>query len=136
MLAAQLERSAWIQECREQLWRRYASELSGWAERHQVILPRVPAYCTSSFHMFNVLVPSIAFRDSLFHHLRERGIQAVSHYIPLHLSPMGRAFGGQPGQCPVAERVNELIVRLPFFTNMTAAEQDEVIRAIQAFQPD
>src|SRR5215207_2499930 len=119
MLAAQLERSGWIQECRQRLWQRYMSELGDWADRHHVTLPMVPADRTSSFHMFNVLVPRIAFRDSLFQHLRQRGIQAVSHYIPLHLSPMGRAFGGQQGQCPVAERVNELIVRLPFFTNMT-----------------
>jgi len=136
MLTAQLERSAWIQERREQLWRRYASELSQWAERHEVTLPGIPAHCTSSFHMFNLLVPSIAFRDSLFHHLRQRGIQAASHYIPLHLSPMGRKFGGHPGQCPVAERVNELIVRLPFFTNMTTAELDEVITTVQGFEPD
>jgi len=136
MLTAQLERAAWIQDRREQLWRRYASELARWAERHQVTLPAIPADRTSSYHMFNLLVPSIAFRDSLFSWLRERGIQAVSHYIPLHLSPMGKAFGGRPGQCPVAERVNELIVRLPFFTNMATAEQDQVITAVQAFEPD
>ena len=136
MLAAQLERSGWIQECRQRLWQRYMSELGDWAERHHVTLPMVPADRTSSFHMFNVLVPSIAFRDSLFQHLRQRGIQAVSHYIPLHLSPMGRKFGGHPGQCPVAERVNELIVRLPFFTNMTTAELDDVITTVQGFEPD
>jgi dTDP-4-amino-4,6-dideoxygalactose transaminase len=136
MLAAQLEQSDWIQQRRAHLWRRYAAELDAWAARHHVTLPMVPANSSPSFHMFNLLVPSISFRDAIFQHLRERGIQAVSHYIPLHLSPMGRELGGRPGQCPVAERVNELIVRLPFFTNMTAAEQDDVITAVQAFEPD
>jgi dTDP-4-amino-4,6-dideoxygalactose transaminase len=84
--------------------------------------------------MFNILVPSIAFRDGLFNHLRARGIQAVSHYIPLHLSPKGQEYGGRAGQCPVAERVNELIVRLPFFTNMSPADQETVIGAVTAFE--
>ncbi len=99
-----------------------------------MVLPLAAADATPSFHMFNLIVPSIAFRDALFAHLRERGIQAVSHYIPLHVSPMGIDFGGAPGQCPVAERINELIVRLPFFTNMTAADQEDVITTVCEFE--
>ena len=136
MLLAQLERSGWIQERRGALWGRYAAALSAWAVEHGVVLPAHAADAVPSFHMFNMLVPSIPFRDALFAHLRARGMQAVSHYIPLHLSPKGQEFGGYPGQCPVAERVNELIVRLPFFTNMTADEQDDVIAAVQAFKPE
>lgn len=135
MLAAQLENSETVQHRRGHLWTRYAQALAGWAAQHGVELPAVLADRTPSFHMFNLMVPSIAFRDALFAHLRERGIQAVSHYIPLHQSPMGRQFGGFDGQCPVAERVNELIVRLPFFTNMTDAEQDEVLDALAGFVP-
>jgi dTDP-4-amino-4,6-dideoxygalactose transaminase len=133
MLAAQLENVEYIQSTRERLWHRYAVELANWAEQCGVTLPYRPAEPRFSYHMFNVLVPDIAFRDGLFAHLRARGIQAVSHYIPLHLSPMGRKLGGFEGQCPVAERVNELIVRLPFFTTMSDDEQAEVIAAVTAF---
>jgi len=130
MLAAQLEQAEWVQDRRGVLWHRYADSLRSWAAACDVTLPIVVPDATASFHMFNLMVPSIAFRDGLFDHLRQRGIQAVSHYIPLHLSPKGVEYGGGPGLCPVAERVNELIVRLPFFTSMTEAEQGEVIAAV------
>ena len=133
MLAAQLDEAEAIQSSRGRLWQRYATTLAMWATGSGVVLPRQDPLHQPSYHMFNLLVPDIPFRNGLFTHLRERGIQAVSHYIPLHLSPMGRRFGGVEGQCPVAERVNELIVRLPFFTGMTEAEQDEVIEAVTAF---
>ena len=133
MLAAQLDEAEAIQSSRGRLWQRYATTLAMWATASGVVLPRQDPSHQPSYHMFNLLVPDIPFRNGLFTHLRGRGIQAVSHYIPLHLSPMGRRFGGVEGQCPVAERVNELIVRLPFFTGMTEAEQDEVIEAVTAF---
>jgi len=66
--------------------------------------------------------------------LRERGILAVFHYQPLHVSKMGRAFGGRPGQCPVSEEVADRLVRLPFFTAMTEAEQAEVIEVVTSFR--
>ncbi len=134
MLLAQLEEREAIQARRGQLWRRYSEALGAWAASAGVELPGNPVDCEPSFHMFNVIVPSIAFRDALFAHLKRQGIQAVSHYIPLHLTPMGAAFGGRPGQCPVAERVNELIVRLPFFTNMTDEDQARVIDGVTGFR--
>lgn len=136
MLLAQLEERESIQARRARLWRRYAASLGEWAVGVGVQLPGVPEGCEPSFHMFNVIVPSIAFRDALFAHLAQLGVQAVSHYIPLHLSPMGAVFGGRPGLCPVAERVNELIVRLPFFTNMTDEEQDRVIAGVTRFSSE
>jgi dTDP-4-amino-4,6-dideoxygalactose transaminase len=60
-------------------------------------------------------------------------VSAVFHYLPLHLSPMGRKHGGQPGDCPVTEDVSDRLVRLPFFTDMTEQEQERVIGAVLAF---
>lgn len=134
MLAAQLEQAESIQRRRRELWHRYADGLKAWAGENGVVLPIVVPNVTASYHMFNLVVPSISFRDGLFAHLRSREIQAVSHYPPLHLSPKGIEFGGCAGLCPVAERVNELVVRLPFFTNMTADEQDEVLAATFAYE--
>ena len=47
---------------------------------------------------------------------------------------MGRRYGGRDGQCPVAEDVADRLLRLPFYTSMTDAEQDEVIEAMLAFR--
>ena len=132
-LYAQLEARARIQDARAAVWRRYADELGGWAGDNGVTLPFVPEHCEQSFHMFYVLLPSLDARSRLIAHLRERGILAVFHYLPLHLSEMGRALGGRPGQCPVTEDVTDRLVRLPFYTGMTPGEQGEVIDAVLDF---
>jgi len=85
--------------------------------------------------MYHLLLPSFDVRSALIAWLRERGILAVFHYLPLHLSVMGRRFGGREGQCPVTEDVADRLLRLPFYTSMTHAEQDEVIDAMLAFRP-
>ena len=70
-------------------------------------------------------------RTRLIEGLRARGILSVFHYLPLHLSEMGRRWGGQPGDCPVSESVSERLVRLPFYTSLT-----EPIRARHRRDPD
>ena len=53
-----------------------------------------PEHCEQAYHMFYVLLPSLDARTRLIAHLRERGILAVFHYLPLHLSEMGRRSAG------------------------------------------
>src|SRR4029077_9064072 len=112
------------------LWDRYRSGLEGWAAGRGVRLPVVPAHCEHPAHMFYLLFPSLAERQAVMDRLKARGILSVFHYLPLHLSEMGKRFGGREGQCPVAERVSDRILRLPFFTSMKADEQAEVIEAV------
>jgi len=132
-LFAQLEEREKIQSSRRRIWETYYMELSTWAEENQVSLPFVPAHCEQTYHMFYILFPNLENRQAAIAHLKERGIQAVFHYLPLHLSPMGEKLGGKEGDCPVTERVSDQLLRLPFFTNMTEEEQKNVITAIKEF---
>jgi dTDP-4-amino-4,6-dideoxygalactose transaminase len=132
-LLAQLESRAEIQSRRRAIWERYERELAGWAARRGVALPKVPAHCEQPWHIFHLLMPSTAERDAFLRHLEQRGILAVFHYQPLHLSPMGRRFGGKPGACPVTEDVAARLVRLPLYNRLTEAEQGEVIDAVAGF---
>ena len=66
--------------------------------------------------------------------LRSAGILSVFHYLPLHLSMMGRGFGGQEGQCPVTEDISDRLVRLPFYNTLSQGEQDRVIERIYEFE--
>jgi len=134
LLVGQLEHAAVIQAQRRSLWHRYELGLADWARSREIVLPTVPPWCDQSFHMFQVLLPSNDCRSRLMAHLKSRGILAVSHYQPLHMSKMGRVFGGRPGDCPVTERVAERLLRLPFYTNMTDDEQNTVIEALHAWQ--
>lgn len=132
-LLAQLEAREQIQARRGEIWQRYARELADWASARGIGLPQVPAHCEQPFHMFYVLTQDIAQRERLISHLESRGILAVFHYLPLHLSEMGRKFGGRDGDCPVTENVSGRLLRLPFFNRLTDAEQGEVIDALRHF---
>jgi dTDP-4-amino-4,6-dideoxygalactose transaminase len=132
-LAAQLRSHERIQRKRRSIWDRYEAGLVDWARDNSVRLPVVPAHCDHSSHLYYVLVPTTAARPRLIEHLKRQGILSVFHYVPLHLSLMGRRFGGAPGDCPVAEDISERVLRLPFFTDLTVDDQDAVIGAIRSF---
>jgi dTDP-4-amino-4,6-dideoxygalactose transaminase len=132
-LWAQLEAREVIQSKRARLWQRYREELADWAGARGVGLPCVPSHCQSPHHLFYLLLPTLRARDALIAHLAERGILAVFHYLPLHLSKMGRRYGGRPGDCPVSEDVSDRLVRLPLFNDLGEDEQGEVIEAVKGF---
>lgn len=133
VLLTQLQQRDTVQAARRTLWERYDAELTTWAQANNVITPTIPAECEQAYHMYYILLPSLDSRTRLIEHLKARGILAVFHYLPLHLSDMGKQFGGQPGDCPVTEDISDRLLRLPFFTRMTPDEQGQVIAAVQAF---
>lgn len=133
-LLGQLEQREKIQSHRRNAWNTYALALSDWCRANGVLLPYVPAHCEQPFHMFYLLMPSLEVRTRLIAHLRQQGIHAVFHYLPLHLSEMGRRFGGRPGDFPVTERASDQIVRLPLHNLLTGREQEEVIEAVLGFE--
>jgi dTDP-4-amino-4,6-dideoxygalactose transaminase len=129
-LYAQLENRERIQAQRKNIWTLYYEGLKAWAETHEVQLPQVPAHCDQSYHMFYMLLPTLELRQGLIAYLRQREIDSVFHYLPLHLSDMGTRFGGRLGDCPVTERVSDQLVRLPFYNSLTSDDQKRVIEAI------
>ncbi len=132
-LYGQLEQRERIQEHRRNVWNTYEVGLKDWAAKRGVQLPTVPAHCEQAYHMFYLLMPNLELRQKLIKYLHERDIYTVFHYLPLHLSDMGRRFGGQEGDCPVTERVSDQLVRLPFHNVLTGGEQEQVIEALIDF---
>jgi dTDP-4-amino-4,6-dideoxygalactose transaminase len=131
-LLAQLEKRAEVQARRLAQWDRYAAELAGWAAGHGVRLPVVPPHCVHPAHIFYLLFPGLDVRQAFIEHLKARSILAVFHYVPLHLSELGRRLGGEQ-HCPVAEDVADRLVRLPVYYDLSADEQARVIEAVLAF---
>jgi dTDP-4-amino-4,6-dideoxygalactose transaminase len=83
--------------------------------------------------MFYIILPSLEARTGLIQHLKNAGIQAVFHYVPLHVSDMGLSFGATPGDCPVTEDLSDRLLRLPFFNDLSREEQMSVIDTITSF---
>lgn len=132
-LYAQLEARDDIQGKRQAIWDNYIGGLRDWASQYDVDLPTVPAHTEQAYHVFYMVMPSLASRTALIDHLKSQGILSVFHYLPLHLSDMGLKYGGQPGDCPVTERLGDCLVRLPLYNDLTPAEQTQVIDAIKNF---
>lgn len=133
-LYAQFEQREKIQSHRKNVWEMYNAALKDWAKKHGVQLPTIPTDREQAYHMFYLLLPNLDLRQKFIMHLRERGIYSVFHYLPLHLSDMGRGFGYHAGDCPVTEKISDQLVRLPFHNELTSADQEQVIDAIMEFQ--
>jgi dTDP-4-amino-4,6-dideoxygalactose transaminase len=132
-LLAQLEKRERVQAQRARVWNYYHVNLRDWAQERGVALPGVPKHCEQSYHLYYVLLPSLRWRQELIAHLKARGILAIFHYQPLHLSAMGRRFGGRPGDCPVTEDVSGRLLRLPFYNDLSEGEQARVVQALREF---
>jgi dTDP-4-amino-4,6-dideoxygalactose transaminase len=132
-LYAQFEQREKIQSHRRNVWNMYIAALKGWAEKNGVQLPVVPEDREQAYHMFYMLLPSLDLRQKLIMYLRERDIYSVFHYLPLHLSDMGQSFGYRAGDCPVTERVSDQLIRLPFYNDLSSADQEQVIDTITEF---
>ena len=133
-LYAQLEQRDDIQARRGRIWQYYWDHLQTWAIEHGVRLPVTPEGCEQPYHMFYMLLPSLDERQALIDHLKARGILSVFHYLPLHLSDMGRQFGGAPGDCPVTEDISDRLLRLPFYNDMTEADLADVVAGLWSFE--
>jgi dTDP-4-amino-4,6-dideoxygalactose transaminase len=79
-------------------------------------------------------MPTLEQRQALIAHLSSKSILAVFHYLPLHLSTMGRRFGGKEGDCPVTEDVSVRLLRLPFYNDINEVDQASVVMAIKEFK--
>jgi dTDP-4-amino-4,6-dideoxygalactose transaminase len=132
-LFAQFEHREQIQSSRRRIWNYYREHLGEWASRNSVQLPFVPGHCEQPWHMFYLVMPSLEARQRLIAHLKAQEILSVFHYLPLHLSEMGKQWDGKIGDCPVTERVSECVIRLPFYNELSEADLARVVSEIIEF---
>jgi dTDP-4-amino-4,6-dideoxygalactose transaminase len=135
ILYGQLQRADTINGQRVAIWDRYHSELAEWADRHGLTRPHVPSGCEHVGHVYHLRFRQAEQRTRFIDHMKQHGVSCVFHYQPLHVSPVGRRFGGFPGQCPVSEHAGDCLVRLPLFNSLSAADQSRVIEAAKSFIP-
>jgi dTDP-4-amino-4,6-dideoxygalactose transaminase len=117
-LYAQMEEADSITDRRLQIWQRYYDAFDSLEQCGAVRRPIVPADCRHNAHMFYLLLPDLAARTALIEWLKQQGIMAVFHYVPLGDSPAGRRFGRQVGSMNVTRSISDRLVRLPLWLGL------------------
>lgn len=132
-LLAQLENAELINEDRMRSWKLYRELLTPLASSGRITLPTVPPGCEHNAHMFYIKAADLDERTRLLRCLKERGIEAVFHYVPLHSSPAGREFGVFHGEDTFTTRESNRLLRLPLYYGLRRDQVETVVEAVEAF---
>lgn len=129
-LYAQLEKMDEINSMRLEVWDTYYSALKPFEDEGKIRLPVVPDYAEHNAHMFYILFSDEQVRNSVMIQLKEKGIYAVFHYVPLHSSPLGLTLGNRKEDLPVTEEMSSRLLRLPMYGGMKEMETYHIISII------
>lgn len=117
-LYAQLELAEEINNKRMAIYEHYREALAPLAAQGAIELPTVPDYAVHNAHMFYLKLKDISARTAFIGYLKENGIHAVFHYVPLHSAKAGQRFGRFHGEDVYTTKESERLVRLPLFYNL------------------
>lgn len=132
-LMAQLDQADEINNARLARWEQYYRLLSPLAAEGRIELPVIPEGCVHNAHMFYIKTGDLEERQALIQALREQGILAVFHYIPLHSSPAGKKFGRFHGEDRYTTKESERLLRLPMYYSLTEENVNDVVSVIEEF---
>lgn len=132
-LMAQLDQADAINHARLARWEQYYRLLSPLAAEGRIELPVIPKDCVHNAHMFYIKTRDLEERQALIQALRDQGILAVFHYIPLHSSPAGRKFGRFHGEDRYTTKESERLLRLPMYYSLTEENVNDVVSVIEEF---
>ena len=103
------------------------------AEAGRLELPGVPEGCRHNAHMYYVKLKDMKERTAFIRYLKEHGVDAVFHYIPLHSAPAGLRFGRFAGTDEYTTRESGRLTRLPLYYGLREEEIREVVRVTEGF---
>ena len=132
-LWAQLQKAEEITSNRMAAWNQYYQGLKDLSDKEKIELPYIPKECKHNAHMFYIKAKDLQERTKLIAYLKENGVMAVFHYIPLHTAPAGKKYGIFNGQDIYTTKESERLVRLPLYYGITAEDISRVIVLISQF---
>lgn len=132
-LWAQLEEADRINNDRLSTWNTYYEAFRPLAQAGLVELPVVPGDCVHNAHMFYLKCKDLEERTAFISHLKENGVQAVFHYVPLHSAPAGLKFGRFQGEDVYTTRESDRLVRLPLYYGIENEDLNQVIEVVRSF---
>ena len=125
-LWAQMEDAHSITQRRLRIWQRYQEALAPLEDAGRLRRPIIPGHCQHNAHMYYILLESLEKRTEVITHLKNQGVNAVFHYVPLHSAPMGKKYGRVSGELRHTDNIANRLLRLPLWVGLDDA-QDFVV---------
>jgi dTDP-4-amino-4,6-dideoxygalactose transaminase len=131
-LWAQMEEAQSITQKRLDIWQRYHEALAPLEAAGKLRRPIIPDGCQHNAHMYYILLESLEKRDKVIAHMKEQGILAVFHYVPLHSSPAGKKYGRTSGELRHTGNLADRLLRLPLWVGMDEAQEKVIAQLLAA----
>ncbi len=133
-LWAQLEAADEIFDDRMRKWNLYYEYFSSSdVLKDRIELPYIPEGCVHNAHMFYIKTRDLEERTRLISYLRDNGINAVFHYVPLHSAEAGLKFGRFNGEDKYTTKESERLLRLPLHYNLKEKELEYITESVMRF---
>ncbi|MGD0338009.1 MAG: dTDP-4-amino-4,6-dideoxygalactose transaminase [Bacteroidota bacterium] len=129
-LWAQMEQAESLVASRLNIWNTYHKAFQKFEMDKLIRRPIIPIDCTHNGHMYFLLLPDLQCRNAFIAFLKENGIHAVFHYIPLDRSPGGTKFGRKHGEMKITYEISDRLVRLPFYLELDEMSINYIINII------
>ena len=129
-LWAQLEETERITRQRLAMWDRYHAMLAPLEQTGLLRRPIIPVDCQHNGHIYYVLLAPGIERQAVLRELKDNGIGAVFHYVPLHSAPAGQRFGRAAGGLQLTTQLSERLIRLPMWLGLSEAQQQRVCEVL------
>ncbi|NJL54647.1 dTDP-4-amino-4,6-dideoxygalactose transaminase [bacterium] len=131
LLNSQLDQMNAIRARRQAIDSHYRAGLADLEAAGLLQIGRIPHYAESNYHIFYVLLKDRVIWEETYSAMREQGVQATFHYVPLDTAPFGQQI--RPAGYADLTRTNDLagrLLRLPIYPDLSDDEVDYVIEAM------
>ena len=132
-LWGELESAEEIYKNRMETWQYYHSQLENMEKNGKIKRPVIPENCVHNAHMYYIKAKDLDERTRLLAYLKENGVSAVFHYIPLHSEAAGIKYGRFFGEDQYTTKESERLLRLPLYYGMKEEDREKVVRCVEAF---
>lgn len=130
-LWAQMERADEITIRRIEVWNAYHAAFADKETQGLVRRPVVPDECGHNAHMYYLLLSDLEERTHVLQSLKEQGVNAVFHYVPLHSAPAGKKYGRVHGTMDVTDEMSDRLLRLPLWVGLDQVDVRTVVSCIE-----
>jgi len=132
-LWAQLEQIDDIQSKRLHIWDRYDSALRNSNLKDGIkVMPTTPSFASNNGHMYYLLCPNLEERTHFIDYLKNNGVQAAFHYLPLHSSKYYKNRSNAPSLTN-CDRYADTLVRIPLYYEINERDIDTITDLILSY---